>query len=140
MDRVRLPLFLLRIGVFIVMLMWTLDKFVRPGHAGGVFKKFYGIDLGAPTVFYALGALELLLLAFFVTGTAKRFSYGAVLVLHAVSTVSSYRQYLAPFDNLLFFAAWPMFAACIALYLLRDLDTLWAVPRRRLPAPLARLG
>ena len=26
MDRVRLPLFLLRIGVFIVMLMWTLDK------------------------------------------------------------------------------------------------------------------
>lgn len=26
-----------------------------------------------------------------------------------------------------FFAAWPMLAACIALYLLRDLDTPWAL-------------
>ena len=43
MDRVRLPLFLLRAGVFIVMLMWTLDKFIHPGHAAGVFKKFYSI-------------------------------------------------------------------------------------------------
>ncbi|HEY3078218.1 MAG TPA: hypothetical protein VGJ74_23830 [Burkholderiales bacterium] len=138
--RVRLPLLLLRIGVFIVMLMWTLDKFVRPGHAAGVYKKFYQLDVSASPVFYVLGALELVLLILFVTGTAKRFSYGAVLLLHAVSTFSSYRQYLQPFDNLLFFAAWPMLAACIALYLLRDLDTLWAVPRRRLPAPLARLG
>ncbi len=74
MDRVRLPLFLLRAGVFIVMLMWTLDKFIHPGHAAGVFKKFYSI--------------------------------GGI-----------------------FFAAWPMLAACITLYLLRDLDTLWAMQK-----------
>src|SRR5207245_4370161 len=96
MDRVRLPLFLLRIGVFIVMLMWTLDKFVRPGHAAGIFKKFYGIDGVSPTVFYVFGALELLLLVGFVTGTAKRYTYGLVLLLHAISTLSSYQQYLAP--------------------------------------------
>jgi len=138
-SRVRLPLFLLRIGVFVVMLMWTLDKLVRPGHAGGVFKKFYSLDVGGPAL-YVLGALELVLLALFVTGTLKRVSYGAVLILHAISTVSSYRQYQQPFDNLLFIAAWPMLAACIALYLLRDLDTLWSVPSSRLPAPLARLG
>src|SRR6266850_1434415 len=112
MDRVRLPLFLLRIGVFIVMLMWTLDKFVRPGHAAGIFKKFYGIDGISPTVFYVIGALELLFLVGFVTGTAKRYTYGLVLL-----------------DNLLFFAAWPMLAACITLYLLRDLDTLWAMQK-----------
>ena len=128
--RTRLSLLLLRIGVFIVMLMWTLDKFVRPGHAAGVFKKFYHIELASPTVFYVLGALELALILLFVSGTAKRLSYGAVLVLHAVSTFSSYRQYLQPFDSLLFFAAWPMLAACVALYLLRDLDTLWAVERK----------
>jgi len=127
MDRVRLPLFLLRIGVFIVMLMWTLDKFVRPGHTAGVFKKFYGIDGISPTVLSVIGAAELLLLVGFVTGTAKRYTYGLVLLLHAISTLASYRQYLAPFDNLLFFAAWPMLAACITLYLLRDLDTLWAM-------------
>ena len=127
--RVRLPLLLLRIGVFIVMLMWTLDKFVRPGHAAGVFKKFYQVDLASPTVFYVLGLLELVLILLFVTGTAKRFSYGAVLALHAISTLSSYGQYMQAFDNLLFFAAWPMLAACITLYLLRDLDTLWAVQK-----------
>ena len=127
--RVRLPLLLLRIGVFIVMLMWTLDKFVRPGHAGGVFKKFYQLDLGGPEVFYVIGALELALLLLFVTGTAKWFSYGAVLLLHAGSTFSAYRQYLQAFDNLLFFAAWPMLAACVTLYLLRDLDTLLAVQK-----------
>ena len=108
--RTRLSLFLLRIGVF---------------------KKFYQLDMGAPAVFYVLGTLELALLALFVTGTAKRYSYGAVLLLHAVSTVSSYRQYLQPFDNLLFFAAWPMLAACIALYLLREQDTLWTLRGRR---------
>src|SRR2546427_12513919 len=121
--RVRLPLLLLRIGVLLVMFMWTLDKFVRPVHAAGVFKKFYQLDLGGPATFYVLGAIELAVLLLFVTGLAKRYSYGAVLLLHAVSTFSSYRQYLQPFDNLLFFAAWPMLAACIALYLLRDLDT-----------------
>ena len=128
-TRVRLPLLLLRIGVFVVMQMWTLDKFVRPGHAAGIFKKFYQVDLGSPTVFYVLGLVELVLILLFVTGTVKRFSYGAVLVLHAISTLSSYQQYMQAFDNLLFFAAWPMLAACITLYLLRDLDTLWAVQK-----------
>jgi hypothetical protein len=34
-------------------------------------------------------------------------------------------QYLNPWEpnNLLFFAAWPMLAACFSLYLLRELDT-----------------
>src|SRR3989454_11063802 len=101
----------------------------HPGHAAGIFKKFYGIDGISPTVFYVIGALELLLLVGFVTGTAKRYTYGLVLLLHAISTLSSYQQYLAPFDNLLFFAAWPMLAACITLYMLRDLDTLWAMQK-----------
>lgn len=30
-DRIILSLFLLRISVFVVMLFWTLDKFVQPG-------------------------------------------------------------------------------------------------------------
>ena len=84
-DRITTALLALRIGVFVVMLMWT--------------------------------------------GYQKRISYGGVFVLHAVSTFSSYRQYLAPFSNLLFFAAWPMLAACFTLYLLRDLDTKWTVDR-----------
>jgi hypothetical protein len=45
--------------------------------------------------------------------------------------VAAYRPYLAPLSNLLLFAAWPMLAACFALYTLRDLDTWWVVGCRK---------
>ncbi|MEQ8801928.1 MAG: hypothetical protein RLP45_07815, partial [Haliea sp.] len=66
----------------------------------------------------------------FVAGFMKRFSYGMILLLHTISTLSSWQQYLDAFNNLLFFAAWPMLAACIALYMLRDLDTRWTLDDR----------
>lgn len=122
--RLSRSLLVLRWGVFVVMLMWTLDKFVNPVHTGKVFSAFYGIDWLSHNLSYVIGGLELLLILGFVTGVARRWTYGAVLLIHAVSTFSSYKQYMAPFDNLLFFAAWPMLAACIALYWLREWDTM----------------
>jgi uncharacterized membrane protein YkgB len=127
--RTRLSLFLLRIGVFIVMLMWTLDKFVQPDHAAKVFKGFYGIGVLSNPTMYLIGAIELVIIVGFVAGFMKRWTYGAVLVLHAISTLASFGKYVQPFSNLLFFAAWPMLAACIALYLLRDSDTLLAIKK-----------
>lgn len=118
----------LRLGVFVVMLMWTLDKFVNPAHSGKVFESFYGIGWLTQHVSYLIGAVELLLILAFVAGMWRRWTYGAVLLLHTISTLSSYKQYLAPFDHLLFFAAWPMLAACLALYWLRDWDTLGTFP------------
>lgn len=117
----------LRLGVFLVMLMWTLDKFLHPEHSAKVFQGFYGLGGLGTEIFWVLGALELLLLAAFVTGSLKRWSYGLVLLLHGVSTFSSFGKYLDPFNNLLFFAAWPMLAACVALYLLRDQDRKWTL-------------
>ncbi|HEV8553705.1 MAG TPA: hypothetical protein VGR65_10035 [Casimicrobiaceae bacterium] len=124
-NRLPLALFLLRGSVFLVMFMWTLDKFVRPDHAGSVFEHFYGLEGFGPFAMRALGALELALLIAFALGVAQRYTYGAVLILHAISTLSSYRQYWHAFEgnNLLFFAAWPMLAACFALYYLRESDT-----------------
>ncbi|MDT8439499.1 MAG: hypothetical protein RQ729_10870, partial [Wenzhouxiangellaceae bacterium] len=124
-PRIANALLFLRLGVFIVILMWTLDKFVNPGHAAGVFENFYGLSGWGPTVFMILGGVELLLLIGFVVGFKKRFTYGLILVIHGISTLSTWKQYLNPFEgpNLLFFAAIPMLAACWALYSLRDLDT-----------------
>lgn len=130
-KRISFALLGLRLGVFLVMLLWTIDKFLRPDHAAAVFDNFYFIrDLGALPI-YLIGAAELVLLLGFMAGIKKRLTYGAILVLHGVSTLSSFRQYLAPFEgpNLLFFAAWPMLAACLALYLLRDLDTLGSIEK-----------
>ncbi len=128
-QRLRFSLFLLRIGVFIVMLMWTLDKFINPEHAAGVFAGFYGIA-DAQSIMLFIGLAELVVVIAFVLGLFKRWSYGLVLVLHAVSTFASFPNYLDPWNSLLFFAAWPMLAACIALYLLRDSDTLLTIKSR----------
>jgi len=128
-DRLPLSLFLLRVGVFVVMLMWTLDKFLHPEHSTSVYEHFYFLPGLGPSVFYLIGAAELALIIGFVVGFKKRLTYGAILLLHGISTLSSYRQYLTPFqsEHLLFFAAWPMLAACFALYYLRDADTRWVV-------------
>ncbi len=133
LQRLPLALFFLRLGVFIVMLMWTLDKFVNPKHAAAVFKKFYfigGLDQG---LFYVIGAVELVIILAFVAGLLKRWTYGIVLLLHAGSTFSAFGYYLNPWDKLTFFAAWPMLAACFALYYLRDADSLLVVDKPKTP-------
>jgi len=76
-----------------------------------------------------LGTIEIITLVLFLVGYKKKCTYGAVLILHAVSIFSSFMQYLAPFEgpNLLFFAALPMLAACVTLFLLRDQDKMLSV-------------
>lgn len=126
-NRLQWSLLSLRFGVFIVMFMWTLDKFVNPGHGTRIFEKFYGLSGSSETIMYILGALQLVLVFAFLFGFKKRISYGLIFLLHGGSTLSAYAQYLDAFKHLLFFAAWPMWAACFALYLLRDHDTKFTI-------------
>ena len=128
-NRVGFALLVLRLTVFVVMLIWTIDKFVRPAHAASVYEHFYFLRGLGPAVIYTIGVAELILLLGFVIGFAPGLTYLLVLLLHAISTFSSFRQYFHPFEgpNILFFAAWPMLGACFALYYLRDLDMLWTV-------------
>jgi putative oxidoreductase len=131
-QRLRVSLLVLRLSVFLVMFIWTLDKLLRPDHMASIFERYYGISGLGSIAAYIVGGAELLLIVAFVAGLWKRWTYGAVLLLHAVSTLASFGKYVAPFEphNLLFFAAWPMLAACIALYLLRDSDTLLSASPR----------
>jgi putative oxidoreductase len=113
-SRLSLTLALLRVSLFLLMFMWTIDKFLNPGHAAQVYAKFYFLGgLGAAAM-YLVGIVELVLILGFVLGVQKSLTYGAILVFHGISTLSAFPQYLNPFDgpNLLFFAAWPALAAC----------------------------
>ena len=125
-DRLRPALTVLRVALFVFMAVWVADKFINPAHTAAVFSKFYAIDGVGPTVSYMLGAAQGILLIGFLFGYAKTVTYGAMLVLHAASTLVSFPRYLAPFDgaNLLFYAAWPTLAAFVVLFLLRDHDTM----------------
>ena len=118
-------LFGLRITVFLVMIMWTIDKFLNPGHAGAVFGHFYKIPGIEASTFTIIATVQAIIVVAFLLGVFKRWSILAVLLMHAVSTLTPMANYFDPFKNpnLLFFAAWPMLAGLVALYMLRDHDT-----------------
>ncbi|NOQ36236.1 MAG: hypothetical protein GQ569_10120 [Methylococcaceae bacterium] len=130
-EKLKISLFLLRFSVFVVMLMWTLDKFINPAHATKVYEKFYFIGGLGDVLMYTLAVFELIILVLFLGGLYKKYIYGIVLFFHAVSTLSSFKQYLSPYEgaNLLFFTAWPMLAACIVLFLLKEQDELLTIRR-----------
>ncbi len=118
-------LFGLRLGVFVVMAMWTLNKFVNPAGTAAVFQGFYGISGLSQIASFALGAAQGAVIIAFLIGFKKRWAIAIVLAMHLVSTLTSMAKYLDPWTspNLLFFAAWPMLVAIIALYVLREYDT-----------------
>jgi len=132
-KRLGISLLCLRIGVVIVLLVWTLDKFINPGHGIRVFERFYAVPGLDTATMYAIGGAQLAVVMAFAAGFLRRWSYGLVLIIHAVATLSSWAQYLAPYDgaNILFFAAWPMLAACLALYLLRNYDEIASIDAYR---------
>lgn len=115
----------LRVSVTLVLAMWVLNKFLNVERTAGVFKVFYGIEGVTSVASYTLGALQAAVVIAFLIGFKKRWSTAIVFVIHLASTVTSFDRYLSPWagSNLLFFAAWPMLAAILALYLLRDYDT-----------------
>ena len=115
------------------MLMWTIDKLLNPAHAAVVFEKYYqipGLQTGAA---YAIGAVQLIIVLAFLSGTFKTYSYMIIMLMHAVSTLSTYKQMMDPWTkgNLLFYTAIPMLAACYALWALRREDRLLSVDAMR---------
>ena len=124
--KIEVSLFLLRLGVFIVMFAWTIDKFTNPAHGAAILDGFYAISGVGETVIMVIGAIEMAIILAFVAGMWKKYTYGFIMVFHGLTTFSSWKQYTIDI-SLLFFASWPMLAACIALYLLRDLDVKYII-------------
>ena len=115
-PKLALALLLLRLGVGIVFVIWTADKFVNPDHTVKVYEHFYMISWLTQNGSYIVGVLQGLLVLAFLAGFMKTWSYGAVFLLHAVSTLMPMANYFSPWQgaNILFFAAWPMLAAELA--------------------------
>lgn len=124
-----LCLLLLRIAIFMILLIWAIDKFMRPGGESAVYQHVYRLPPIPVMLMYVIGGFQILLATCFVIGIQRTLTSGLVLLGMIIYTLASYRFYMPPFqgDNLLFFAAWPMLAVCISLYLLRKQDTLFAI-------------
>ena len=123
-EKLQNPLLALRYSVALVLTLWTLDKFINPTHASKVYESFYFLSIPSSVMLF-IWIAELILIVLFLIGRYKKTTYLLVFIIHWVSTLSAVAKYFSPFEgsNLLFFAAWPMLAACYALYALREEDT-----------------
>ena len=130
-DAVRLPLLLIRLSAAAFFLVWSLEKILVPEKQQGVFEAFYG---GAQPVgvIVALGVVQTLIVLAFAAGAFRTWTYGALLAMHAVSTLSTVGRLIEPYEGLnhLFWAAVPTLAALLALFLLRRYDTLLSLSGR----------
>lgn len=124
--KLKLSLLSIRLTVGIVFLVWAIDKLFNAEHTVAVFQAFYGMSI-SPILAIMLGGVQLLFVICFILGFWKNATYLIVLVMHSISTIVSFSKYLDPLNNLLFFAAWPMLAAALTLYLLRNYDS-WVLP------------
>ena len=129
-GRLELSLFLLRLGVFIVMTAWAMDKILNPGHAIMIFEEFYFIRGLSNTMMISIGVIELLIMLAYLAGLWKRYTYGFVILVHAISAIAPWEKYtveLGATYSQLYFADWPMLAVCISLFVLRDLDVKFTI-------------
>ena len=127
-QQLKFGLAIIRLSTGIFFLIWSIEKIIYPEIAQKVFSKFYLLEI-SPTVSIILGIVQTLIVFTFMAGLLKTWTYGTILGMHAVSTLSTYKELLNPYQppNHLFWAAVPLLGALIALFLLRREDNLLTI-------------
>lgn len=122
-------LLILRLTVAAFFAVWVIEKFVKPEATVAIWKAFYFYD-GLPLeASYAIGAVQAVVLILFLLGIAKLWSTGLLMVMHGLSTLSTWERLINPYEgvNHLFWAAVPALGAIVVLFMLRHHDTLLTV-------------
>ena len=124
----KIGLLLIRLSTGIFFLVWSIEKLIYPEITQKVFSRFYMIEI-SPAVSYGVGILQTIIVFAFMAGLFKTWTYGLILGMHAVSTLSTYKELLNPYQppNHLFWAAVPLLAALVALFLVRKEDKLFTL-------------
>ena len=130
--KLQIGLLSIRLAVAALFLVWTFQKVFAPEMAQRVFQNFY---FSAPSVEQLMitGIAQLVIVLAFAAGLFRFWTYGAMLLMHAVSTLSTYERLANPYEspNALFWAAVPVLAAMFALFLLRKQDRLLSLDSLR---------
>ena len=133
-TKLEISLLIMRLTFAAFMLIWAVDKVIAPEHAQSVFSYFYFTELSSQP-FVVIGLVQIAIILAFAIGFARVWSYGAVLLMHAVSTASTFAKLIDPWaagpGGLLFWAAVPTLGAIIALFILRDRDRILSVDAAR---------
>ena len=131
-QQLEIGLLLIRLSTGVFFLIWSIEKIISPEITQKVFSRFYLLEI-SPTLAVAIGIFQTLVVLAFMLGLFKIWTYGAILGMHGVSTLSTYKELLNPYQppNHLFWAAVPLLAALIALFLLREEDRLLNIASRQ---------
>lgn len=107
------------------MIVWAIDRVTNYAHNSKVMSHYYKLDLNE-NMLTGLGIIQILILLCFLAGKFKTLTYGYVLVAHFGATLASAYWLVPPYERheLLYFGSLPMLAACLALFLMREKDTL----------------
>ncbi len=125
-------LLILRVSIGAFFLVWSIEKIVAPELARRVFEAFYFSSPGDAALI-ATGIVQTAIVLAFLAGLWRLWTYGAILVMHTVSVASTWERLLTPYElpNHLFWAAVPVWAAILLLFLLRTEDRLLSVDEAR---------
>ncbi|WP_422365741.1 MBL fold metallo-hydrolase [Pelagibius sp.] len=128
--RLTLSLTILRFSTGAFFLVWALEKILAPDIARRVYETFY-FSSPSDEVLLATGILQGAVVLAFMAGLLRFWTYGALLVMHSISVVSTIPSLMDPFSppNHLFWAAVPVLGLLFVLFLLRERDTLLVLRR-----------
>lgn len=129
-SNLRLSLLLIRVTFGLFLLAWAANKIVNAEGTISIFARFYRFEGLGETSALVLGGLQVVLSLCIIAGLFKTVTYGAGVLIHGISTLSTASHIAMPLAksyNLLFMAGLPILAAAIGLFPLRPDDTLMSI-------------
>lgn len=133
--RLEFGLAVIRLAAAAFFLVWSIEKIVEPERAASVFQAFYFIESLPATGSLLVGVVQTAIILAFACGLWKLWTYGAVLLMHTVSTLSTIERLASPYSDInhLFWAAVPVLGALVALFILRNDDNFLTLGRSTHP-------
>lgn len=130
--KLAVSLAILRLSTGVFFLFWATQKVLVPDIGRRVFERFY-FSSPSDEMLLLFGIAQAVVVLAFMAGLFRMWTYGALLLMHLGSVLSTVPQLADPFTppNLLFWAGVPVVGLLIALFLLRDRDTLFVLRQAR---------
>lgn len=130
-------LFLLRLSIAYLMLIWGVDKVVNPEHAVAVSDGFYLGLFSSAALLQAFGVLQMAAGLAFAAGLGRRWLYPLMAAIAGATLLGVWRSVVDPWGwylegaNALFYPSAVIFAAVLVLWAFRDEDRIAVDARAR---------
>lgn len=121
-------LFLTRVTLGWLLVLWGLDKLVNVEHSIRVADSFYFGIASGQQILNVFGVLEIVLGLFVIVGFMRRFAYPIATIVLALTAVGVWKSIVDPWGwvlegaNVLFYPSAIVLAAALVLWAFQDED------------------